>query len=101
MSIVGSIRSQLTPIHPEGYPFIGAFAAASLVLFLVWQPLGWLGVFLTAWCAYFFRDPRRTIPFGQYGAGGPQPVREFQPNMALLSRTHWPNMSRCLPLPQP
>ena len=26
MSIVNSIRSQLAPIHPEGYPFIGAFA---------------------------------------------------------------------------
>ena len=33
MSIVNSIRSQFAPIHPEGYPFIGGFALASLVLF--------------------------------------------------------------------
>jgi phosphatidylserine decarboxylase len=62
MSIVNSIRSQLSPIHPEGFPFIGGFALISLVLFWVWTPLGWLGVLLTAWCAYFFRDPPRVTP---------------------------------------
>ncbi|MEA2927733.1 MAG: phosphatidylserine decarboxylase [Hyphomicrobiales bacterium] len=62
MSVIGSIRSQLAPIHPEGYPFIGGFALLSLVLFLVWTPLGWLGTLMTAWCAYFFRDPIRVTP---------------------------------------
>jgi phosphatidylserine decarboxylase len=62
MSIVNSIRSQLVPIHPEGYPFIGAFALVSLILFWVWSPLGWLGSMATLWCAYFFRDPPRVTP---------------------------------------
>jgi phosphatidylserine decarboxylase len=62
MSIANSIRSQLSPINPEGYPFIGAFALASLVLFLIWPPLGWIGTLLTLWCAYFFRDPPRVTP---------------------------------------
>jgi len=62
MSIVNSIRSQLSPINPEGYPFIGAFALASLILFLLWTPLGWIGTLLTVWCAYFFRDPPRVTP---------------------------------------
>ena len=62
MSIINSIRSQLSPIHPEGYPFIGGFALISLILFWVWTPLGWIGVLLTAWCAYFFRDPPRVTP---------------------------------------
>ena len=62
MSIVTSIRSQLAPIHPEGYPFIGVFALASLVLFWVWSPLGWLATVATLWCAYFFRDPPRVTP---------------------------------------
>ena len=62
MSIVNSIRSQLAPINREGYPFIGGFALASLVLFLVWPPLGWVGTVLTLWCAYFFRDPLRVTP---------------------------------------
>jgi phosphatidylserine decarboxylase len=62
MSIVNSIRSQFAPIHPEGFPFIGGFALISLILFWVWTPLGWLGVVMTAWCAYFFRDPVRVTP---------------------------------------
>jgi len=62
MSILNSIRSQLAPVHPEGYPFIGGFALASLILFWLWAPLGWLGVLATIWCAYFFRDPVRVTP---------------------------------------
>ena len=62
MSVVNSIRSQLAPIHPQGYPFIGGFALASLILFFIWTPLGWIGTLATAWCAYFFRDPVRVTP---------------------------------------
>ena len=62
MSVIDSIRSQLTPVHPEGYPFIGGFALASLILFWLWTPLGWLGTVATLWCAYFFRDPPRLTP---------------------------------------
>ncbi len=62
MSVINSIRAQLSPIHPEGYPFVGAFAAASLVLFWLWPPAGWLGTVATLWCAYFFRDPQRLTP---------------------------------------
>src|SRR6201995_1802600 len=62
MSVINSIRSQISPIHPQGYPFIGGFALVSLILFLLWTPLGWLGVIATAWCAYFFRDPPRVTP---------------------------------------
>jgi phosphatidylserine decarboxylase len=63
MSIANSIRAQIPPIHPEGYPFIGGFALASLVLFwLTWTPLGWIGTVLTVWCALFFRDPVRVTP---------------------------------------
>ncbi|HEY6356346.1 MAG TPA: phosphatidylserine decarboxylase, partial [Burkholderiaceae bacterium] len=62
MSIVNSIRAQLVPVHREGYPFVGAFALASLILFLLWAPLGWIGTVLTIWCALFFRDPVRVTP---------------------------------------
>src|SRR5262249_9183748 len=43
----------------------GVFAAVSLVLFWLWTPLGWLGTLLTAWCAYFFRDPVRVTPVAE------------------------------------
>lgn len=62
MSVITSIRAQLVPIHPEGYPFIGGFALASLVLFWLWSPFGWIGTVLTLWCCYFFRDPPRVTP---------------------------------------
>ncbi len=62
MSIVTSMRDQLVPVHREGYPFIGAFALVTLILFWLWQPLGWIGLFLTGWCCYFFRDPPRVTP---------------------------------------
>ncbi|HEX9238759.1 MAG TPA: phosphatidylserine decarboxylase [Xanthobacteraceae bacterium] len=62
MSFAASIRQQVTPIHPEGYPFIGGFALATLVLFWIWPPLGWIGLIATLWCIYFFRDPPRVTP---------------------------------------
>jgi phosphatidylserine decarboxylase len=62
MSIIASIRSQIAPVNSEGYPFVGTFALASLVLMWLWSPLGWLGVVATLWCAYFFRDPARVTP---------------------------------------
>ena len=65
MSIADSIRGQIPAIHPEGYPFIGAFALASLILFWIWSPLGWIGTILTVWCALFFRDPKRVTPQGE------------------------------------
>jgi phosphatidylserine decarboxylase len=62
MSVLASIRGQLAPVHPEGFPFIAAFGLASLVLLWLWSPLGWLGVLATLWCAFFFRDPQRVTP---------------------------------------
>lgn len=62
MSIIKSVQSQLVPIHPQGMPFIGAFALATLILFWLWSPLGWIGTMLTIWCVYFFRDPPRVTP---------------------------------------
>lgn len=52
----------IKPMHPEGRRFVAIFAAITLVLFLIWDVLGWLGVGLTIWCYYFFRDPERTPP---------------------------------------
>lgn len=56
------LSTVIKPVHREGYPFIGLFAAVTAVLFLIWQPLGWVGVVLTVWCYYFFRDPDRHTP---------------------------------------
>lgn len=63
MSIIQSITTSFAPIHREGWRFIAIFAAITMLFFwLGFQPIGWLGVVLTAWCAYFFRDPERVTP---------------------------------------
>ncbi|MGL4413588.1 phosphatidylserine decarboxylase [Roseinatronobacter monicus] len=56
------LSTVVKPIHKEGYKFIGIFAAITLLLFVIWQPFGWIGVVLTVWCYYFFRDPERQTP---------------------------------------
>lgn len=50
------------PINPAGWPFIFIFAFTTIILSLVWDFLGLLGLFLTVWCFYFFRDPKRVTP---------------------------------------
>jgi phosphatidylserine decarboxylase len=50
------------PLHREGWRFLALFAVVTGVLFVVWSPLGWIGVGLTVWCYYFFRDPDRVTP---------------------------------------
>lgn len=61
--MLDSIMSIFVPVHREGYRFVGIFAAITLVLFwLLPDFFGWIGVLLTLWCAYFFRDPPRVTP---------------------------------------
>ena len=62
MSVVRSLRRSVAPIHPEGYLFVAGFVVATLVLWWLWSPLGWLGLIATLWCGYFFRDPARVTP---------------------------------------
>jgi phosphatidylserine decarboxylase len=50
------------PVHRAGWPFVAGFLLVALLLGWLWQPLFWLGLLATAWCAYFFRDPLRVTP---------------------------------------
>jgi phosphatidylserine decarboxylase len=99
MSVIDTIRKQFAPIHREGYPFIGAAALASLILFFVWSPLGWIGTLLTAWVAYFFRDPPRVTPVGERLVVAPadgrisQVTRAVPPPELELSATALPRVS--------
>jgi phosphatidylserine decarboxylase len=66
MTIIDSISSSLAPIHRDGWKFVAIFAGVTLVLFWLHVPLlPWVGVVLTLWCAYFFRDPERVTPLGK------------------------------------
>ena len=46
-------------IHAEGYKFIVIFGLATIVLYLISSFLGLIGLILTVWVYYFFRDPDR------------------------------------------
>jgi phosphatidylserine decarboxylase len=62
MSILDSVKKLFVPIHKEGYPFIAIAAVSSLILGHLWSPFGWVGLIITLWICYFFRDPPRTTP---------------------------------------
>ena len=47
------------PIHNEGYKFLVIFAVATIILYWISSFLGLIGLVLTIWCYYFFRDPER------------------------------------------
>lgn len=57
-----SLKTISFKFHPAGNVFIASFAAVTLIF----AYFGWfffvLGALLTAWCAYFFRDPPRVTP---------------------------------------
>lgn len=56
------LRRVLAPLHPDGFKFVLAAAAATVLLFLVWAPAGWVAAVATLWMIYFFRDPWRVTP---------------------------------------
>ena len=53
------IDKVFTKIHNEGYKFLVIFGFATLILYLISGFLGLIGLVLTIWVYYFFRDPDR------------------------------------------
>ena len=49
----------LPKIHNEGYKFIVIFILVTIILYFIHGFLGFIGLVLTIWCYYFFRDPER------------------------------------------
>jgi phosphatidylserine decarboxylase len=63
MNIIDSIKtSVITPIHPAGIPFIAIFFVFTVIIGWLWSPLYFVGLVLTLWCVYFFRNPERITP---------------------------------------
>ena len=46
-------------IHNEGYKFLVIFGLVTIILYFISSFLGLIGLVLTVWCYYFFRDPER------------------------------------------
>ncbi len=56
------LKTVLVPVHSAGWPFIALFASVAILMTWWFAPLGFVGLVLTAWCIYFFRDPPRVTP---------------------------------------
>ena len=59
---VSMLSTFVKPMHPEGRRFVAIAGALAVIAFFVWQPLGWIGLGITVWVYYFFRDPERVTP---------------------------------------
>lgn len=59
------MKTILAPIHPAGWPFIALFSVITLIVLMFSQTFGLVGLILTSWCIYFFRNPHRVTPQGE------------------------------------
>lgn len=62
MRLPAHIQAVIAPVHRAGWPFVTAGLALTLVGVLLADWLVVVGLLLTAWIAYFFRDPVRITP---------------------------------------
>jgi phosphatidylserine decarboxylase len=69
--IIALIRKSVPTIHPEGYRFIFIFAAVTFIMGLFSTTLLWIGLILTGWCIFFFRDPERYPPDDEFAVISP------------------------------
>lgn len=59
------MKTIFAPIHRAGWPFISLFIIVTIVLMIFSRTLGFVGILLTGWCIYFFRNPQRVTPLGE------------------------------------
>jgi len=62
MALLETLRLVLAPPHRAGQPFIAAGLALAVFGAAVHPALSAAGVVFAAFCAYFFRDPKRVPP---------------------------------------
>jgi len=53
------LNSVFPKIHKEGYRFVAISIIITFILLLISKFLGFIGILLTIWVYYFFRDPDR------------------------------------------
>ncbi len=60
--LLDALKMVTFPIHKEGYKFILIFALIAVLLAMMSNFLGLIGLVATLWCIFFFRDPERFTP---------------------------------------
>jgi phosphatidylserine decarboxylase len=59
---VSWLDSILVPVNREGFPFVAFGAVIALVLFFLYDPLGWAGVLVTLGLVFIFPRPGPGFP---------------------------------------
>jgi phosphatidylserine decarboxylase len=75
-------------VHKEGYIFIIVFAIITFILSSFSSTLCVIGIAMTGWCIYFFRDPMRHVPVVENavisaGDGIVESIKEAEPPVEL------------------
>ena len=60
--MIDDVRMVLAAPNRAGWPFVGGGVIVALLGLVVGAWLFWIGVALTLFCLYFFRDPERATP---------------------------------------
>jgi len=63
--IISVSKQVLVPIHPEGRIFVALGVIITVVMFWAWESVAILGVLITIFVGYFFRNPERFSPEGE------------------------------------
>lgn len=81
------------PIHKEGYKFILIFCLATIIMLLINDFLGIVGIVLTLWCVFFFRDPNRVSPVDESAIVSPADgvVMRVEYGVEAPAETEWKN----------
>jgi phosphatidylserine decarboxylase len=66
------MRNEQTPIAVEGYPFIVVACFVTVVVALLsWRILAVVGLIVTLFITYFFRNPERNVPEDEHAVVAP------------------------------
>ncbi len=60
------LKNHIPPINEGGYGIIAVATIITLILFISFDRVGWVGLLGLLFCLYFFRDPERVTPLGDY-----------------------------------
>ncbi len=96
-SLLDSIWARSSRSIPTATNSSPGAALATLILFALAPPLGWLGAIATAYCAYFFRDPERVTPAraGLVVSGADGKIVAMPPTACRPARASARRASRC------
>ncbi len=88
-SLLDTILEILVPVHRDGMKFVGIGVVATLILFLLWAPLGWIAAVLTALRGLFLPRSRPRDAAARRPRHRPGRRAHFEHRAASCRRPSW------------